>query len=1550
MPQTQMLPFASRRSPVVCTGGCTASSQPLATGAGLDILKKGGNAADAAVAMAAVLNLTEPFSTGLGGDCNCLFYDAKTKNVHGLNGSGRSPQALTLDLLKKQGFVETNPLPLSHANLVTVPGAAAGWCDAVSLFGSKKLSLGEILQPAIELAERGYAVAEITAFHWEKGASVLQSPGNQHGKDLLIQGKSPKYGQIFKNPLLAQTFKELAQIGKKGFYEGRIAGAIVDVIQKNGGVMNLDDLKEHTSTEVSPIFTDYKGVRIWELPPNGQGITALMAFNMLENFNIKEMGHNSADYIHLLAEALKLSFVDTFWFCADPAKVKVPVEELLTKPYCKQRSELINIRRTNNRCLHGSPCEAGGDTVYFTAVDAEGSACSFINSNCLSFGTGLVPGGCGFALQNRGSNFSLSPQHPNCLAPGKRPYHTIIPALATSAASGQLLCSFGVMGGFMQPQGHVQVLLNMLEFGMNPQEALDAPRFCVEHKKSDNFADRGVHWPRTMIAVGTGTVESFAMHASVFLKRSPTRIGSVYKKAVYLEYTSDNYTKEIAKPEWLGFLGPIIKAEQGDTIIVHLKNFASRPYSLHPHGVTYTKANEGALYPDNSTFQEKLDDSINPGTNYTYMWVLTEDQSPADGDIDCLTRAYHSHIDAPRDTATGLVGPFIICKKGVLTGKKKHGKEADEEFALMFSVMDENLSWYLEDNIRRYCTTPSKVDTGDEDFMESNKMHSINGYVYGNLPHLSMFTGDKVVWYLFGMGNEVDIHSVYFHGQILIDRHLHVDTISLFPATFVTAVMVPKNQGTWLLSCQVNDHVEAGMQALFEVVDYEKNAKKAKSKGNERRYYIAADEIIWNYGPSGVDQFTGKPLESQHGDAVVFFERGETRIGGIYKKAVYREYTDDTFKKQKERTPNELHMGILGPVIKAEVGDRIKVTFWNNASQTYSIQPHGVSYGKTVEGAKYQTNRLEFVGPPVRSPHVNPGYTFIYEWNIPEDFGPGRNEPDCLTYLYYSTVDSIKDTSSGLVGPLIVCKKNTLNSQGKQKNVDKEFYLLATVFDENLSWYLDDNIKMFATKPKAVDKEDEDFQESNKMHSINGYMYGNQPGLVMDKGNRVSWHLIGLGSEVDIHGIYFQGNTFLNKGTRRDTANLFPHISLTAIMEPDSSGKFEVACKTTDHYAGGMKQFYTVNKCSIFHFLDIFYHVKTYYIAAVEIEWDYSPSRAWELERHRLHKDSPGEPYVVQGNLTIGSKYKKVVYREYTDMTFTKQKARTAKEKHLEIQGPLLHATVNDKLKIVFKNLASRPYSIHAHGVKTDSPAVKYTLPGETETYIWKIPDRSGPEDGESRCIPWMYYSTIDPIKDMYSGLIGTLVICRKNLLTSIGLKKKHELQEFALLFLVCDENESWYLDENIKNYCFTPKKVDKTDEDFIESNKMHAINGKLYGNLHGLDMFVDEKVFWYLTAMGNEVDIHTAHFHGHSFEYKMGGVHRGDVYDLFPGTFQTVEMSPQHPGTWLLHCHVTDHIYGGMETNYTVHVKPGKETLPGLIIIIIIGSPSESRKTCFHS
>ncbi|KAI9338104.1 gamma-glutamyltranspeptidase [Zopfochytrium polystomum] len=487
-----LFPFATRRSAVYATHGMVASTQPLATEAGLRILKAGGNAADAAVAVAAALNVTEPGCTGIGGDLFCLYFDAATKTVKGLNGSGRAPAALTLDSLRKAG-ISGRSIPSKNANAVTVPGAAAGWVDTIELFGSKKLTMAEILEPAIQLAENGYPVAPISAYMWQRSEKMLQT-ASPNGGEMLKDGRAPNVGEIIRLPTLAQTFRAVASEGRAGFYKGRIAEAIVEVISSLGGRMTLEDLASHTSTPVTPISITYEGVTVHECPPNGQGITALMALGILEALQEKgiteklgKLEHNGVDYLHAIIEALRVAFADTRYFVADPAVVDVPVEGMLSKSYLADRaSTLISAEKASSNIIHGSPANSS-DTVYFSVVDAAGNACSFIISNYEGFGTCVIPKGCGFTLQNRGSNFTLEEGHPNCIAPGKRPYHTIIPAMATK--NGNLYMSYGVMGGFMQPQGHVQVLLNVHAFGFDPQSALDAPRVCLAPSPGDDKDD-----------------------------------------------------------------------------------------------------------------------------------------------------------------------------------------------------------------------------------------------------------------------------------------------------------------------------------------------------------------------------------------------------------------------------------------------------------------------------------------------------------------------------------------------------------------------------------------------------------------------------------------------------------------------------------------------------------------------------------------------------------------------------------------------------------------------------------------------------------------------------------------------------------------------------------------------------------------------------------------------------------------------------------------------------------------------------------------------------
>ena len=467
--------FNSRRSPIYGRGGIVSTSQPLATAAGLEILSKGGNAADAAVAAAAALNVTEPTSTGIGGDMFALYFDARTKQVTALNGSGRAPAALTLDRLKKEG-INSDELPPFHAHTVTVPGACAGWCDLIEKHGS--LSMSEILAPAIRLADEGFPVAPLTAYFWSRGADK-QLKSSLNGIELTMDGRGPRAGEIFRNPGLAKTLSVIARENKRGFYQGQIAEAVVSVIKEAGGCLSAEDLESHESSWESPISVDYRGLRVYECPPSGQGITALIALNILEGFDLAALDSLSTGKMHLLIEAMRLAFADARWYVADPAFSKIPVEELLSKEYAGERRKLIDLKRASIDPKRGTPV-ASSNTVYLSVADKFGNACSFINSNYMGFGTGIVPKGWGFTLQNRGHNFSLAPNHPNALAPHKRPYHTIIPAMVTRELDNSLYASYGVMGGFMQPQGHVQVLSALADNGLNPQSALDLPRFCID--------------------------------------------------------------------------------------------------------------------------------------------------------------------------------------------------------------------------------------------------------------------------------------------------------------------------------------------------------------------------------------------------------------------------------------------------------------------------------------------------------------------------------------------------------------------------------------------------------------------------------------------------------------------------------------------------------------------------------------------------------------------------------------------------------------------------------------------------------------------------------------------------------------------------------------------------------------------------------------------------------------------------------------------------------------------------------------------------------------
>jgi gamma-glutamyltranspeptidase/glutathione hydrolase len=466
-------PFATR-SPVIAQNGMVATSQPLATQVGLQILREGGSAVDAAIAANAALGLMEPTGCGIGGDLFAIVWDAESQTLHGLNGSGRSPKNLTYERLSAElEKLNRNTIPPLGMLPISVPGAVDGWRVLHQKFG--KLPIKKVLAPAISYAEKGFPVTEVIARGWGRSVPILKDQPGDFLQTFTIDGRAPTAGEIFKNPDLARTYRRLAEEGLESFYRGSIAKEMADFFSKNWGFLDAKDFADHRSEWVTPVSVSYRGYDVFELPPNGQGIAALQMLKMLERHDLKALGRNSPELLHLMIETKKLVYEDRAKFYADPDFSEIPLKRLLSDDYAAERASLIDPDRAARRLMAGKAALNSGDTIYLTVADAEGNMVSLIQSNYRGMGSGVVVPGLGFGFQDRGELFTLEKGHANCYAPGKRPFHTIIPAFVMK--DGQPWFSFGVMGGGMQPQGHVQVLVNMIDFGMNVQEAGDAGRW-----------------------------------------------------------------------------------------------------------------------------------------------------------------------------------------------------------------------------------------------------------------------------------------------------------------------------------------------------------------------------------------------------------------------------------------------------------------------------------------------------------------------------------------------------------------------------------------------------------------------------------------------------------------------------------------------------------------------------------------------------------------------------------------------------------------------------------------------------------------------------------------------------------------------------------------------------------------------------------------------------------------------------------------------------------------------------------------------------------------
>ncbi|XP_040594092.1 coagulation factor V isoform X2 [Mesocricetus auratus] len=598
-----------------------------------------------------------------------------------------------------------------------------------------------------------------------------------------------------------------------------------------------------------------------------------------------------------------------------------------------------------------------------------------------------------------------------------------------------------------------------------------------------------------------------------------------FKKIVYREY-EPHFKKEKPRSSISGLLGPTLYAEVGDTMKVHFKNKADKPISIHPQGIKYSKFSEGASYLDHTFPVEKMDDAVDPGGEYTYQWVISEDSGPTPDDPPCLTHIYYSYENLTQDFNSGLIGPLLICKKGTLTEDGTQ-KMFDKQHVLLFAVFDESKSWSQSPSL----------------------MYTVNGYVNRTMPDITVCAHDHVSWHLIGMSSGPELFSIHFNGQVLEQNQHKVSTITLVSATSTTANMTVSPEGKWIVSSLIPKHYQAGMQAYIDIKNCPKKTRNPKTLTREQRrhmkrweYFIAAEEVIWNYAPV-IPANMDKKYRSLH------LDNFSNQIGKQYKKVIYRQYEEETFTKRMENA-NIKQSGILGPIIRAQVRDTLKIVFKNMASRPYSIYPHGVTFSPYED----EGNSSSTPGSHTMIRPVQPGETYTYKWNILEFDEPTENDAQCLTRPYYSDVDITRDLASGLIGLLLICKSRSLDQRGIQRAADIEQQAVFAVFDENKSWYIEDNINKFCENPEEVKRDDPKFYESNIMSTINGYVPESISTLGFCFDDTVQWHFCSVGTYDDVLTIHFTGHSFIYRKRHEDTLTLFPMHGESVTVTMDNVG------------------------------------------------------------------------------------------------------------------------------------------------------------------------------------------------------------------------------------------------------------------------------------------------------------------------------------------------------------------------------------------------------------
>ncbi|XP_037676892.1 coagulation factor VIII [Choloepus didactylus] len=674
-------------------------------------------------------------------------------------------------------------------------------------------------------------------------------------------------------------------------------------------------------------------------------------------------------------------------------------------------------------------------------------------------------------------------------------------------------------------------------------------------------------------------------------RSSPFNTSVMYKKTVFVEFTDHLFKIAKPKPPWMGLLGPTIRAEVYDTVVITLKNMASHPVSLHAVGVSYWKASEGAEYDDQTSQKEKEDDKVTPGESHTYVWQVLKENGPMTSDPPCLTYSYLSHVDLVKDLNSGLIGALLVCREGSLAKEKI---KTVHEFVLLFAVFDEGKSWHSEKN--GSLTQP--LDSPSRPWL---KMHTVNGYVNRSLPGLIGCHRKSVYWHVIGMGTTPEVHSIFLEGHTFLVRNHRQASLEISPITFLTAQTLLMDLGQFLLFCHISLQQHDGMEAYVKVdscpeepqvwmknneeEDYDDDLydsdmdvlrfdddnspsfiplrSVAKKHPKTWVHYIAAEEEDWDYAPAVLTP-TDRSYKSQ------YLNNGTQRIGRKYKKVRFMAYKDETFKIHE---PIQNESGILGPLLYGEIGDTLLIIFKNQASRPYNIYPHGITNVSPLHSGRLPKGVEHLKDLPIM-----PGEIFKYKWTVTLEDGPTKSDPRCLTRYYSSFINLERDLASGLIGPLLICYKESVDQRGNQMMSDKRIIILFSVFDENRSWYLTENMQRFLPNAAGVQPQDPEFQASNIMHSINGYVFDSlQFSVCLHE--VAYWYILSVGAQTDLLSVFFSGYTFKHKMVFEDTLTLFPFSGETVFMSMENPGLWVLGCHNSDFRNRGMTALLKVSRC-----------------------------------------------------------------------------------------------------------------------------------------------------------------------------------------------------------------------------------------------------------------------------------------------------------------------------------------------------------------------------------